>query len=240
MVWDNTVTELAGCYRIHTIQIRGFGDDAGINATGPVLEGFTNELADYIDDEITYKGRTKPVIIGHSMGGLSALMVSARHPNLVNKVIVVDSLPFIGLLYSPAATLETVKHQAIIMRDNNLALGKQPIDKDMLEIISATPAGRAVITKWWDSADNRVTMQLYYDLMTTDIRPELSSITAPFTLIYPYDTVLGSSETITSLYTAAYNGPSGMQIKRIDNSRHFIMLDQPEKFAAAIAEFLQD
>ena len=56
-VWDGTVKALDGKYRLHLVQIRGFGDDAGVNSEGPVLEPFVAELADYIDDEITNKGR---------------------------------------------------------------------------------------------------------------------------------------------------------------------------------------
>ncbi len=238
IVWDPTVAALAGCYRIHIIQIRGFGDDASVNATGPVLEPFVTELADYIDDEITGKGRGRPAIIGHSMGGLSAAMIAARYPMLVDRVLIEDSLPFIGLLFSPYATVETVRPQATAMRDRALAAGKQPSSEATLQTMSATPQGRAQVAKWSDSADHRVSMQVFYEVLTTDIRPELSKIKAPVTLLYPYDSVVGSEEMVTALYTDAYKGLAGLTMKRIDNSRHFIMLDQPDKFADAVTAFL--
>src|SRR3546814_8973504 len=53
-VWDKTAEQLKGRYRLHLVQVRGFGgDDAGINAAGPVLEPMMQEVADYIDDCIT-------------------------------------------------------------------------------------------------------------------------------------------------------------------------------------------
>jgi pimeloyl-[acyl-carrier protein] methyl ester esterase len=239
-VWEPTVAALAGCYRVHTVQIRGFGDDAGVNANGPVLEAFVKELADYIDDEIVDKGRGKPAIIGHSMGGLSAAMIAARYPQLVGKVLIEDSLPFIGLLFAPTATVAMVEPQAAAMRDRGLAAGKQPANEAMLQTMSATKEGRAQVAKWSETADNRVTMQVFYDVMTTDIRPEISKITAPVTLLYPYDAVVGSEEVVTALYTNAYKGLAGLKMKRIDNSRHFIMLDQPAKFAEAVSTFLAE
>ncbi len=238
-VWDKTAADLAGCYRVHTVQIRGFGDDAGINASGPVLEPFVFELADYIDDEITGKGRKKPAIIGHSMGGLGAAMIAARHPQLVSKILIEDSLPFIGLLFSPYATADIVKPRAAMMRDQGVAAGKQPLSQAVLQTMSATEQGRAQVAKWSDSADHRVTMQLFYDVMTTDIRPELTKITVPVTLLYPHDDVVGPAEIVTQMYANAYQGLAGLEMKRIDNSRHFIMLDQPEKFAEAVAAFLK-
>lgn len=240
MVWDETVATLAGCYRVHTIQIRGFGDDASVNATGPVLEPFITELADYIDDEITGKGRAKPAIIGHSMGGLSAAIIAARYPKLVDRVLIEDSLPFIGLLYSPNTTVDMVRPQAEAMRDRGLAAGKQPSSEPTLQTMSATQQGRAQVAKWADANDYRVTMQLFYEVFTTDIRAELPKIKAPVTLLYPYDQVVGSEERVTALYTNAYKGLSGLRMKRIDNSRHFISLDQPAAFNAAIIDFLRE
>jgi pimeloyl-ACP methyl ester carboxylesterase len=100
-VWNTTLAAKRGCKRIHVLQIRGFGDDAQINADGPVLDPFIEELADYITQHIVAKTGKKPAIIGHSMGGLSSLIVAARYPDRVGKVMVVDSLPFIGTLFNP-------------------------------------------------------------------------------------------------------------------------------------------
>ena len=237
-VWEPTVAALAGCYRIHSIQIRGFGDDAGINATGPVLDAFITELADYIDDEIVGKGRGRPAIIGHSMGGLSAAMIAARYPLLVDRILIQDSLPFIGLLYSPYATVDAVRPQAAKMRDAGLAAGKQPATEDVLQRMSATPDGRAQVAKWSDSADNHVSMQVFYDVLTTDIRPELPAIKASVTVLYPYDTIVGPVEQVDALYTNAYKGVGALTMRRVDNSRHFIMIDQPAVFAEEVAAFL--
>jgi pimeloyl-[acyl-carrier protein] methyl ester esterase len=237
-VWDQTVTQLRRRYRVHIVQIRGFGDDAGVNASGPVLEPFVQELASYIENEIAEKGYGKPAVIGHSMGGLSAAMIAARHPQLVCNILIQDSLPFIGLLFASNATVAMVEPQAKAMRDQGLAAGKQPANDGMLQTQSATPEGRAQVAKWSDTADYRVTMQAFYDVMTTDIRPELSKITVPVTLLYPYDPIVGPAEQVTALYTDAYAGLAGLKMKRIDNSRHFIMVDQPAKFAEEVDAFL--
>jgi pimeloyl-ACP methyl ester carboxylesterase len=51
----------------------------------------------------------KPAIVGHSLGGLLALMIAAKAPDAVGKVMVVDALPFYALLFNPAATVEMTK-----------------------------------------------------------------------------------------------------------------------------------
>jgi pimeloyl-[acyl-carrier protein] methyl ester esterase len=237
-VWDETAAQLDGQYRLHIVQIRGFGDDAGINVNGPILEPFVTELAGYIDREIIKNGRGKPAIVGHSMGGLSAAMIAARYPDYPSKILIVDSLPFIGLLFGPNMTVEKIEPQAAAAREWGMAAGKQPANESMLQTQSATPEGRAQVAKWSGTADYRTTMHAFYDVMTTDIRPELAKIKVPATMLYPHDKAVGPVEKVNALYTNAYQGLAGINLILIDNSRHFIMLDQPQLFAEAIDAFL--
>ena len=46
-------------------------------------------------------------------------------------------------------------------------------------------------------------------------------------------------EMIDATYEAAYSALSGVVLKRIEDSAHFIMLDQPDRFAAEVIDFLQ-
>ena len=47
--------------------------------------------------------------LGHSMGGLSALMLAQRHPEAVGRVMAVDNLPFFSALFGPQVTAETAR-----------------------------------------------------------------------------------------------------------------------------------
>jgi pimeloyl-ACP methyl ester carboxylesterase len=236
-VWDRTVEQLKGRYRLHLVQLRGFGDDAAANATGPVLEPFVDDVAGYIRDA----GLMKPAVIGHSMGGLTAAMIAVRHPDLLGRVLIEDSLPFIGLIFSPMATVDAVRPQADALLKAALAAGPQPQNPadPTLATMSATEAGRKQVMAWSTSADHRVTAQVFHDVLLTDIRPELPRITTPVTVVYPYDTAVAPVEYVDALYANAYKGLSAVTLKRIDGSRHFIKLDQPELFGQAVAAFLQ-
>ncbi len=236
-VWDQTVEQLKRRYRLHLVQIRGFGDEAGINASGPVLEPFVEDVAAYIRES----GLEKPAVIGHSMGGLTAVMIAARYPDLLGRVLVEDSLPFIGLIFSPMATIDAVRPQADGLLKAALAAGPQPQNPadPTLAAMSATELGRKQVMAWSAGADYRVTAQVFHDVLLTDIRPELAKITTPVTVLYPYDPVVGPPDYVDALYRNAYQGLGGVTLSRIDASRHFIMLDQPERFAAAVDSFLK-
>jgi pimeloyl-ACP methyl ester carboxylesterase len=250
-VWEPTVNALRNCYTVHTVQIRGFGDDAGINAQGPLLEPFVKELADYVDDKIVGKGRGKPVIVGHSLGGLSALMIGARYPDVASGIFVVDALPFIGTLFNPAATVDTVRPQAeamaAMMRSSYGKTQPEPKDGDpaadpgansMAGFYSNSVAGRTAVARWTRASDPRVSAQAMLDDMTTDMRSELPKIKVPVGLLYAQDDSAMTPEAAKQAFVPQYAGTPVFEARMVQGSRHFIMLDQPEEFANALEGFL--
>lgn len=248
-VWDATADRLKGKYRLHRVQIRGFGDAAGVNADGPVLDPMMRELADYIDDCITDRGRAAPAIIGHSMGGLTGLMIAARAPDEVGRLMIVDALPFIGTLFNPAATADSMKPQAEQMAAMMRAQHGQPAPTapisdpgpvSMVGGMSNQPAGRTAILGWMRTVDARVTAQVFHDVMTTDMRGELAAVTAPVTLLYAQDDSLMPAERAKAAFEPQYVGVPKFSAQMVAGSRHFIMLDQPEAFAKAVDDFLGD
>ncbi len=238
-VWDATRRQLKSRYRLHIIQIRGFGDAPMAERNGPLLEPFIRELTDYVDDEIVDRNnRQKALIIGHSLGGLAALKMAAVYPQGVEKAMIIDSLPFFGLLFSPDMTVETLQPQAAAMRDALVARGNSEADEQTLQRMARSETGRQQVATWARGADTAAMAQLSYDLMTTDVRPLLPEIRVPVTLLYPVDADIMSETRIRPMYEAAFAGARTVTFEKVDDSRHFIMLDQPEAFAAAVEQFL--
>jgi pimeloyl-ACP methyl ester carboxylesterase len=246
-VWDATRAALKGSYRLHVVQIRGFGDAAGINAEGPLLDPFVTELAHYIDTELVKKGKPAPTIIGHSLGGLSALMIGSRHPKLTGKAIIVDALPFIGPIFG-AATVDNIRPQAEAMAaamrsasaPAETAVDADPGPNGQAGFLSKSVSGRTAVARWTRLADKKVTAQALYDDLVTDVRPELGKITAPLIVLYAEDASVMPKGTADALYAAEYKGAPAARLVRIDDSRHFIMLDQPDRFQVALAAALTD
>ncbi len=245
-VWDTTIAQLKGKYTLHVVEVRGFGDGAaGTNASGPFIEPFVRELADYIDDKIRNKRRPAPAIIGHSLGGLSALMIGARYPSIVGKIMVVDAVPFYPTIFNPAATVELVKPQAQAFADairntaNPAADGKDPGERSMVGSMSNNAAGRIAIQKWSLASNQIVVAQALYDDMTTDMRGELGKITSPVTLLYAQDDKVMTPGESAQTFVTQYKGVSNFEAHQITGSYHFIMLDQSDKFAKEVEQFLK-
>ncbi len=233
-VWDGVVAHLAKTHRVHLVEVRGFaGGDIGPNDRAGLLDGIAADLNGYI----TANKIEKPAIAGHSMGGLLAMMMGARYPQATGSVMVVDALPFFSLLFGPTATVEGARPFAEQARARTLATPAPtaPVTSDPGGIWSITPEGRIKVANWSAKADARVNAEALYEVMTTDLRPELAKIAAkPFTVLY----ATGAGPQAKALWELGYAG-SPATLVPIAESWHFIMLDQPAAFEAAVDAFLK-
>lgn len=243
-VWQPQAERLKARYRVHLVQLRGFGEAAGPNAQGPVLEPFVVDLARYIADNRI----ERPALIGHSLGGLAALMLGTRHPALAGRIMVVDALPFIGTLFDPAATAQSIAPRAAQLKAMMLAQasGWTPPAKapDCSAAQGEAPAmsrsmhGLCLIGGWMAASDPRVGAQAMEDDMLTDLREEIAAISVPLTVAYAQDTRQLPAERFAAIWSAAYVRAPRARLVPVDGSRHFIMLDQGEALDHEISAFL--
>lgn len=239
-VWDDTVKQLSGRYRVHVVQVAGFaGAPVGGNAEGPVLE----PLVEAVDAYIKTAGLKSPAVIGHSMGGLTGLMLARRHPADLSRLMIVDSLPFYAVLFSPTATVEGVKPQASAMRDGMTAMSPQTFAAQQamtMPRLVKSPNGLKAALDWSKTSSQSVVARALYDVLTTDMRGELAAVTTPTTMLYPHDPAMGAPQAVVDqTYAGAYAALAGVRLERVDGAFHFIMLDQPAAFAAEVERFLK-
>lgn len=237
-VWDGVAPGLAKTHRVYLVQVNGFGgDDPRANLEAKVLDGLVADLATLIAAE-KLEGAA---MVGHSMGGLAGLMLARARPGLIGRLMVVDALPYIGEIFVPGATVAMLEPQAAAMRDQMKAGHGRPLPDAVADQIAATnalrPEARARVAAWAKAADLRVVARAFYEDMTTDLRGEMAAVTVPVTLLYPWAERL-PKERADALYRAAYAPAPRVTYVPVADSGHFIMLDQPEAFRAALAAFL--
>lgn len=247
-VWQGTVDHLTAQdgvgWRVHRIHVQGFaGAPAEGNAQGatpsPVAAPVAEEIARYIRE----KGLTKPVVVGHSMGGTIGMMLAARHPDAVGKLMVVDMIPFMGAMFAaPGASAESVTPvadqiwaaQANSPREAYVAQATASIN-GMIN----TESRRAEALEDMRESDQKVSAAAFRELITTDLRPELSRITAPTEVLYvKFNDPRMTPQITDSIYRMSFANLKDAQLKRIDDSAHFIMFDQPQAFYADVDAFL--
>lgn len=241
-IWDTTAAALDDNYRVHLVQLNGFaGFAAAGNAEGAVSAPVAEEIARYIREA----GLQRPAVIGHSMGGTMAMMLTARHPDQIGKVMVVDMFPFMGAMFGGAnATPESVTPVATQIR-TAMAQAPQgivsPQTRQTINSMVRTEEARPRIVEHARGSDNRVTANAYFELVTTDLRPELRNITQPMTVLYviPPNAPV-TPEQYAGFMTASYVNVPQARIVKIDESYHFIMIDQFDRFMAEVNTFLAE
>lgn len=230
-VWDGVVPGLRKAHRVLTVQVNGFaGDDPRANLKPGILDGIVADLSAYI--AANRLGR--PAVVGHSMGGLVGMMLAKAHPDQVGRLMIVDSLPYIGDLFFPGATVAQVEPQARAMRDRIAAAWGNAPDAaaadGIANSLAATRDARAKVKAWALATDVRVSAAAMYEDMTTDLRPDVAKLALPITLVYPAPG--------DALYHRAYAAAPRVTYVPVANAAHFVMLDQPAAFDAALAAFL--
>ncbi len=242
-VWRIFVDANKTRYRFHMIQVDGFAGSApNGNRTGEVVAPTAEAIAAYIES----KKLKAPAVIGHSMGGEMALMIAARHPGDVGKVLIVDSLPFLGVQFAgPTATAQSVVPMADKIRDDTAAQSKEAWTASETRFVGyliKNVTMKGVLTREAIDSDQGVVSRALHDLIVTDLRPELDKIAVPVTVLYPWDESFAAQgrteEATTALYAGQYAGLKGVKLVRVDNSYHFIMFDQLQRFQAEAAAFL--
>lgn len=239
-VWDSTVAAVPG-YRYHLVQLNGFDGHpvAGNGGSGPLVAPVAEEIARYIAEARL----DRPALIGHSMGGSLGMMVAARHPQAVSKLMVVDMIPFMGAMFGPpGTTADSLQPVAAQIRDRMAAAQgeerRKAIEGTIATMIRTEPLRAGAIEQSLAS-DAGVSSRGMYDLITTDLRPELADIKVPVTVLYvraPNAPL--TDEQMDAVYKASYANLPQAELKRIPDSWHFVMFDAPERFAAEVKAFL--
>jgi pimeloyl-ACP methyl ester carboxylesterase len=239
-VWEAEAMLLAPNYRLHLVQVGGFaGAPAGPNASGPVLGPLVEELHAYL-----VANKMHPVVVGHSMGGLITLMLAVMHPDDAKKIVIIDALPFAAVLIDPTATPESIHPQVEAIKKQMLVI---PADQyaAMQPMMAARMVKNAeaqkLVAASFAASDRAVAIETMQEDLETDLRAAVSMIKTPTLVFYAYDLAAQQPDPATyeGMVKAAYKSMPTVMLARIDDSRHFIMYDQPVKFDAALEAFLR-
>lgn len=243
-IWQGTVDHLGAGWRVHRIHIQGFaGAPVEGNAEGPVAAPVAEEIARYIAEN----NLDKPAVVGHSMGGTIGMMLAARHPDAVGRLMVVDMVPFMGAMLAQPGVQPTAESVAPAVRAM-MAQSRATSDADYRARAAVMVAGmvnteslRAGPLEDAAASDRAVSQNAYEELLSTDLRPELPRITAPVEVLYVAFNYPGMTPQMTDgIYQGSFATLPSAELKRIDDSAHFIMFDQPAAFYAELDAFLAE
>ena len=239
-VWRAEAERLKATHRVHLVQLAGFAGEPWTHGDGPFVQPMADELVRYVREA----GLERPAVIGHSMGGMTGLLLAQQHPDLVGRVMSVDSLPFFGALFGPQVTAETARPFADQAAAGMLAADDAGFRAQQAQTaigMARDPATRTAMVEWSMASDRRALASAIREVMTTDLRPGLAAMTTPVWAVYAADADGGAPAAMAdAAWSREYAALPGIRLVRVDDSRHFIMADQPERFAELVDQFLAD
>ena len=241
-VWKETVDTLQKYYQCHILSLAGFSNSKPIDLNNGYLPLIQDKISEYIKNKLD----KKPVIIGHSLGGFLALSIASTNPNSVEKIILVDSYPFLSLIFNPNATEESVVAQANQMKEymistpDSLYRAQQELTLGTM-ITDSLNIKRAL--KWSVESDRGTVALAMFEIMTTDLRDELINVKVPILVLGSWYGYKDYGVTKENVYTNLQNQfikADDCTIEVAEKAKHFIMWDEPGWFINEVKLFLDD
>lgn len=208
--WDRNVPELAEHHRVLIPDLVGFGRSPRPALRLPPLDAVAALLARWLDQLELERVH----LIGHSMGGQVAIHLSARHPDRVDRLVLVDSAGVPRPL-TPRAALQFAAELAPIWRWGD-------------PLFLPTIMGDA-----W-TAGPLTLLQAIGHILRDDVRPLLQQVEAPTLLLW------GERDSWVPL---SYGWEMrqlipGAQLAVLRGASHNPMVDRPADFNRLVLRFL--
>ena len=215
-LWFKTFPELyKDNYQIYAVDLPGFG--LSQTPSKPLY------LEDYMISIVEFMKKLEiesPIIIGHSHGGRVGIKLASMHPELLNKLVLVDS----GGVRRESADLQLKKAMAKLVKP----LFKLPFMKNLREKVYTAMGAEDYV------ATPELT-KTFVNIIKEDLVPLLPTIKAQTLLIW------GKEDTATPLEDAEVMKEkipfSTLEI--IDNAGHYSFFDKPDEFAKLLIKFIR-
>lgn len=229
--WRDTCAALQKDHvQCHMVNLPGF---AGLAPVAGVDTAFVDSMRDRVLAYARARHLDHPVVVGHSLGGMLALEMAIAAPDAVGPLVIVDSLPFFPAATNPAATVETARPMAEGMRTQMRASDPSTYFKGVdasVATMAHDPARVETLKTWGRQSDRATTTEAMYELMTTDLRPQLARIKSP-TLVLgswaAYKPYGSTKESTANIFRTQYAALDGVRIEMSEAGYHFLMWDDP-------------
>lgn len=232
LCWTPVAEALESDYDVIMVDARGHGrSDAPEQGYGPA-----DHAAD-LRDVIAGLGLRKPAVLGHSMGGATALALAGMYPDVPGAILIEDAGAF-GM-GAPARTPADDERRA---RWNAWVTGLKRKTRE--ELIAAE---RVTSPRWsdaefgpWADAKHRLSLNVLnrFDAPPIDWPALLPRITCPALLITA-DTALGAIITPEAAQELQTLVP-GLRVAHIPGAGHSVRRDQFEHFMEVVRPFLAE
>jgi pimeloyl-ACP methyl ester carboxylesterase len=213
-IWARQVPAFARRYRVITLDLPGHGKSSGPGDGVYTIPMF----AQAVEAVRQAAGVERAVVIGHSMGGLVVRQYYLMYPSRVEALVLADAL-MRGPDAKPAPP-----------RPFTGAEGRANLERTISGMLSSAPKPiRSHVLKVSLSTDQQAVAGAMDATQHTPWSP--TPTTVPVLGLYADHSRLKSDDVIARIYPT-------MQYRELAGTDHFLMLERPDAFNAALQSFL--
>lgn len=225
--WDSQVPFFSKTHRVITLDLRGHGASTKPkNAYG--VELMTDDVKSFLDQLQIQKA----TFVGFSMGGAVAFQMAASYPEYVENLVIVNSGPDFNDMGSIGEDL--LNSRTHFLETKGLKLLAKEISFNMFPEDHQTDLRSAFETRCKNN-DYNAYYKSFVTLMDWGLGNQLEHIEAR-TLVVASD----MDYTPIAFKEAYVERMQNAKLAVIENSRHGVVIDQPDAFNTALVKFLND
>jgi haloacetate dehalogenase len=251
LMWHAVAAELAGEHTVVAADLRGYGE-SGVPAGGPEAYSF-RAMADDQVALMAELGYERFAVVGHDRGGRVAHRMALDHPDVVQRVAVLDILPTTHVYDSVDQRLATAYYHWFFF------IQPEPVPE---RLIAGDPIGylHTLLGSWGGSLDHiapealagyerafadparrHAMLQDYRAGATVDVELDRADaaagrlVTAPLLVLWGAHGVVGTGrDDVVEVWRTRATDVRGQAV----DAAHFLAEEQPEQVLAALRPFL--
>jgi pimeloyl-ACP methyl ester carboxylesterase len=231
--WNAQINALSNDYDVFVVTLPGF-DGRPMVSGDALMERAARGLHLLIET----RHLKRPIVIGHSLGGTLTVFFAEHYPNDAAAIVTVEG----GYPIAPTQAMRDARVAQTVKPFEGIAQSElgAALRKNMLQYTITSASDVNTVDRLAARSDPEAIVAWLRAALTLDLTPGLSSINVPFTAIVPFDKEIDPYNGFKSLdqKRAAYvrwaSHARYGKVILIDDSRHFVMFDQPQLFAQVL------
>lgn len=224
--WEPLMDRLADRYRLIAVDFRGHGD------SDTPQRGFTlDELADDVIELLRQQKASGAVVMGCSLGGMVTQAIALKAPELLSAVVIADT----GYMQTDATRQVMARRAADALRGMPTVIDTT-IERWFPAAFRRSNPGLAEQVKAWLLEDDPIVFSWCWEaIRDLAFGQRLSTIKLPALVIRGAEDASTPSATMQEMAKLLPRS----RFVEIAESGHVAPLQDPDRFAAAVREFLQ-
>ena len=234
--WDDVSAAMCPDYHVLAVDQRGRGDSDWASGEDYSIEAYVTDLVAFCQS----LGLDSFLLVGHSMGGRNSIAFTARYPETVQKLIIVDVGPVIDPKGAERISKEICEvpeefdsFDAIVeyMSQRNRFAAESVLRRRLQYATTELPNGKF---GWRYDLAIRKQRRDGTVAPAPDLWPALEQITCPTLIIRGADTDTLGAEVARQMEESLVHG----KLVEVPRAGHMVFEDNPEGFISQLTSFL--